>query len=212
MTDVILIKINSMFDIFNLKNKKKQGFTLIELMVSIALFSVVIVIALGSLMMVINASRKAKTIKTIVNNLHVAIEGMSREIRVGYDYTSGATIGNLVDSDGGEDGNNNSIGFHTKKNRPGHETWGLYKLENGKIMRWINESAAGSDGRNDGGWLSITTDNITVNKLEFRVAGTDNNDDIQPRVMIIIEGTAKIEKFETEFNIQTTVSQRKLAP
>lgn len=188
------------------KERKEYGFTLIELMVSIALFSVVIVIAMGSLMTVIDSSRKAKTIKTVVNNLHIAIEGMSREIRVGYDYTCGATNHGNIDSNGGTDCSDSDFGFHTKKQ--GGKA--LYRLNNGTIQRDLDESASG--GRDDGGWLNITADGITINNLEFKVEGTDLGDNIQPRVMIRIGGTAVIEKFTTDFNIQTTISQRRLAP
>lgn len=195
---------------WNNKNKEKQkAFTLIELMVSITLFSVVILIAIGALMMVIDSSHQAKTIKSVINNLHIVVEGMSREIRMGYDYTCSAdSEGDIVtEEEGGTDCPNgdNKIGFHTKENNG----WALYKLEGGAIERYLNEGV----NRDDGGFLRITDESIKVENLTFTVVGTDPGDNIQPRVLINITGEAKItEDFKTKFSIQTTVSQRNLAP
>lgn len=130
------------------KKKKKTGFTLIETMISITLFSAVMTIAIGALMIIIDASKKAKTIQSVVNNLNIVIEGMSREIRVGYDYSCGISSFAGI-TPGGRcrvDTSYNSFGFHTKE----VDGKALYKLHNEAIYRWIDERNAPSS-RNDGG-------------------------------------------------------------
>lgn len=68
------------------KIQKNSGFTLIEIIVSMALFVVVAVVSLGALLKVIDANTKAQTLKTAVTNLNFTMESMVRELRVGSNY------------------------------------------------------------------------------------------------------------------------------
>ncbi len=67
--------------IFNKNNNK--GFTLIEMVVSLGIFSVVAVIALGALVKIISANRKAQSLQSSLTNLNFAVESITRELRVG---------------------------------------------------------------------------------------------------------------------------------
>jgi prepilin-type N-terminal cleavage/methylation domain-containing protein len=69
------------------KNMSSQkGFTLIEMIVSLALFTVVAVIAVGALLKLMDTERKSVTLKTSIDNMSFALESMSREMRVGRNY------------------------------------------------------------------------------------------------------------------------------
>ncbi|MBU6427196.1 type II secretion system GspH family protein [Patescibacteria group bacterium] len=65
---------------------KISGFTLIEMIVALGLFSVVAVIALGSLVKIISANQKAQALQATFTNLNFALESMSRELRMGTVY------------------------------------------------------------------------------------------------------------------------------
>lgn len=70
-----------------MKCKKLQhGFTLVEIIVSIAIFIVVAVVALGALLKIIDANKKSESIKSVVTNLNFALDSMARDIRVGSHY------------------------------------------------------------------------------------------------------------------------------
>jgi len=60
---------------------KSRGFTLIEIIVSLAIFSVVAVIAIGALVRVTSANRQAQSIQSGVNNVSFIMDSMSRELR-----------------------------------------------------------------------------------------------------------------------------------
>ncbi len=60
-----------------------KGFTLVEMMVSLAIFSMVAVVALGAFVKIISANHKAQSLQSGINNLNFALEGISREIRAG---------------------------------------------------------------------------------------------------------------------------------
>lgn len=65
------------------------GFTLIEMIVSLGIFTLVAVVAIGAFLKIIDSNKKAQSLKTAVNNLNFALESMSREMRVGYGYYCG---------------------------------------------------------------------------------------------------------------------------
>jgi prepilin-type N-terminal cleavage/methylation domain-containing protein len=59
-----------------------HGFTLVEIIVSLAIFSVVSVVAVGALLKIVDANKKAQSIQSAMTNLNYALESMSRELRV----------------------------------------------------------------------------------------------------------------------------------
>jgi prepilin-type N-terminal cleavage/methylation domain-containing protein len=65
---------------------KQSGFTLIEMIVSLALFSVVITITVGALLVLINTSSQLQEKQTVLTNLSFALDSMTREIRTGTNY------------------------------------------------------------------------------------------------------------------------------
>src|SRR3990167_2897905 len=67
----------------------KGGFTLIELLVSVAVFSVIMAISLGSVISILDAGRKANSLRSVMTNLNFAVEVMSREIKFGKNYYCG---------------------------------------------------------------------------------------------------------------------------
>jgi prepilin-type N-terminal cleavage/methylation domain-containing protein len=78
--------------------KKSRAFTLVEIIVSLAIFSVVAVVALGALVKIISANKKAQSLQSAITNLNYAMESISREMRVGKDYACGGSYSNSGDT------------------------------------------------------------------------------------------------------------------
>ena len=78
---------------FNRRRPFGRGFTLVEMIVSVALFGIVMLVAVGALLSVVAANRQSQAIKTVINNLNFALESMSRNILTGSNYRcpSGST-------------------------------------------------------------------------------------------------------------------------
>jgi prepilin-type N-terminal cleavage/methylation domain-containing protein len=176
--------------------KKNKGFTLIEMLVAMTLFSFVITIALGALFTILKANEKAKIMKTVVNNLNVALEGMSREIRVGSEYNN-------------SNGSTSHFKFKTKEGCVGE-----YKLEDKLIKRRIKRkdpedpsSVCGDKG--DANFVAITGSDMEITDLSFNITGV-GADSFQPRVLILLKGKIDRPNINEVFNIQTTISQRKI--
>ncbi len=178
------------------KIKKEKAFTLIEMLISISLFTIVVTISFSALFSIMNANAKAKTMKLVINNLNMAMESMTREIRVGYRYTCSSAPSpttNGTDCSGG-----GRI---------------IFIAENGdKVAYRFSSSNKTIERTRNGKIVSLIGDDVNIEDLKFYVHGTGTGDNIQPRVLIVLKGAINRENEKTEFNIQTTVSQRKIAP
>ena len=187
--------------IFSIR-KNNTGFTLVEMIVAIALFSVVMVMGMGSLLNVLTASKQNQAIQTAVNNLGLAMEMMSREIRTGYNYHCG-TSGSITDTQDCMDGEN-YIAFEPYYGDPSNSNdQVVFKIENNRIQKSIDSGSH---------FASLTANELVIdNGSYFVVVGSDPDDTDQPKVIIAISGAvASNAKVSSPFNLQTTVSQRLL--
>jgi prepilin-type N-terminal cleavage/methylation domain-containing protein len=192
----------------------QRGFTLIELLVSVALFTIVMVTALGALLSLSAASRRAQAFKSAIDNLSSAVESMTRNIRTGSGYHCGSLTGGNCTTGGV----NNYTFVFTAFN--GQTTY--YRLENtttdsanaatvcGQTSGTVGCLARSTDGTN---WLAITAPEVVVESVgyPFYVFGTavGSADNIQPRVIFTVRGYVQVTgTIQIPFNIQTNVTQR----
>lgn len=186
----------------------KSGFSLIEMLVSVALFSIVVTTSIGTLLVLVDANAKSQSIQIAINNLSFAVDAMTREIRTGADFycastQTSVTSGSLLNS-GKRDCANGGNAIAFTDTRTGDRIG--YSLEhNGdKIQRRI-------DGTSGNAWLDMTGGNIIINTFEFVVTSSDNTDDEQPAVTIFIDANVgDATGLGSQFQIQTSVVQRKL--
>ena len=83
-------RIYTRYKILNTKySARSAGFTLVEMIVAVALFAVVMLVSVGALLSLTAANRKAQALQSVINNLNVALDGMVRSIRMGSDYHCG---------------------------------------------------------------------------------------------------------------------------
>lgn len=180
--------------------ENKNGFTLVEMLVAISLFIIVVFISIGSLLVVFDSNRKAQSSKTIVDNLNLTIENMSRTIRFGTKYHcgSGGTLSNPKNCD------NNTEG----------DTFLAVNFQSSTIIyRWggsINDPVQRSD---NGGasYTNITAPEVKIERLRFYVFGTTAGDNTQPYVVVVMKGyVGNKTTSQTKFSIETLMSQRAL--
>lgn len=173
--------------------KKTGGFTLVEMIVSLGLFTIILFAAMSSFLTLINADRKSRTTQVAMDNLNFALEDMSRRIKTGYAYDCDMLGGST-------DCPNGAMMFNfTDQNGVDKVT---YKLNDGKIER--NVRPIGQVGA----YVPATAPEITINSLKYIVNGTTSGDGVQPYVTILIKGTTNINSVTSSFNIQTTATQR----
>lgn len=180
--------------LFTFRFKFNRGFTLIEMIVAVSVFVVVMVSGIGALVSMIDANRKAQAMRIVMDNMNFSLENITRSMRVGVDYHCGA-FGDLnTTRDCAVDGDS----FIAFTNSAGERV--IFRLNNGRIEKSEDLGAS---------YLSITAPEITIEELRFFVQGSSETDNLQPKVLVIVRGTAGVsEKVRTTFNLQTFASQR----
>ncbi len=71
---------------YSSRQKITAGFTLIEMIVSLAIFSIIITMAIGALLALISNNQRLQGEQSVMTNLTFALDSMTREIRTGYNY------------------------------------------------------------------------------------------------------------------------------
>ncbi len=168
----------------------KKGFTLIELITALAIFMVIMTISMGSIIGIFDASRKSRTLKTVMNNLNFAMETMSKEMRFGKTYHCGP--GNIAVPQNCPSGDT-LMSFSSSE---GDQI--IYRLNQNRIEKQINGV----------GYTAVTAPEAVIESLQFYTLGADTSDSLQAKVLIKITGYAGADKNRSDFTLQTLVSQR----
>ena len=189
----------------------KQGYTLIELMVSIAIFSLIVAGPTGLFISALRNQNKAMALREIIDSSSNILEYISRSLRMAqkelnaplclsnhglnYQQTNSRTLGGEVYSGSG-------IKF-------------INHL--GECQEFFLDQTDGHSTKNqlmsskDGGLpMPITSNNLIVNKFEFQLSGEDQDDILQPRVTMLLEISDDSATGLPKITVQTTVSQRNL--
>lgn len=184
--------------------KKNKGFTLVEMLVAIAVFMIVMTVALGSLISIIDANKKAQSIKNVINNVNFALESISKDMRVGTEYSCDDGAGSYT---GNCPSGRNGVQYKSNKNKiVRYRFTDAPVVGEGNIQRCIMDDISSPCN-----WTSLTapTSTVLIKNMKFYVLGVGSVDLEQPRVIITIDGEAgSKEELRTSFNLQTTVSQR----
>lgn len=193
---------NSKFKICSLV--KQDGFTLVEMLIAVGLFSVIASISIGALLIIFDANRRSESSKTVVDNLNLSLENMVRTVRFGNSYHCGesGTLSNPADcSDGGE---TFAVQFDTDND--GDLETVVYKKCGSSIKRSENGVFNCNDTTN---MKNITSGDTVIERLKFYVLGSDTTDFKQPYVVAHISGYVGTSPTEqSKFSIQTLMSQR----
>jgi prepilin-type N-terminal cleavage/methylation domain-containing protein len=207
-----------------LKISKKRGFTLVEMIVALGVFSIVATVALGALMKIISANRKAQTLQTSITNLNFALESMSREFRDSKYFQCGDSLTSLGDCDDWSvesESVSKIISFDT--NKTGADASGspcnikhayLFKpvsdLPSDSDLLWTLERATQKPdctSITDTDFASILDPNVNIDGYSLQYI--KSSDDSFPLISVKISGfSGKKETDKTYFNIQTAVSPR----
>lgn len=210
---------------FNKTKQKKQGFSLMEMIIAVALFAFLMLSATKIFQMIIESQRNAISAQTLQENMRYAFEVMAKEIRMaslcntdcndivtdednGAGFALNATqykVYNITDNGAADP--DDVLYF---KNKDGQCV--LYYLDNERLKIYRGPDAIiGGETFND--YVAfITPDEIKVTDLKF--IGLDDEVDafhsLQPNVTMVVD--VKVDKFgqryEQAMKIQTTISSR----
>ena len=181
---------------------KNRGYTLIEVLVSVAVFGVIIAGPTGLFVLSLRNQNMSLALGETIDNTSHAVEYISRALRMA-----------RKDRDG------NCITQNYNFENPSADTSKImflnyqgccqeFSLSGSQIMQ--RKSSDGTTANFDSG-AYLTSDDLAITNFQFLIVGEGQADNLQPRVTMIFHiakdsaGTGL-----PAINVQTTVSQRNL--
>jgi len=177
-----------------MKLKINKGFTLVELLIAVGLFTIVASISIGAILSIFDVNKKSESSKTVVDNLNFSIENMARTVRFGGNYHCGSapTLGNPQDCSNGD-------------------TFLAVTFNSSVIIYRLNGTAIQRSDNGGSSYTNITSPETVVQYLRFYVFGSSISDTKEPYVVAVIKGyVGNKPTNQSVFSIETVMSQRTL--
>lgn len=214
-----------------MKNFSQHGFTLIEMIVSLAVFSIVITVSVGALLVLVATNEQLQGEQSVMTNLSFALDSMTREIRTGTSYYCGSAVGFGGTGNIFSDSTNldialaDKVGNCSNGNSLGHRLQGIAFVEGGnsitdgadRILYYFDRDTGQIYRRVGGGAAqSIVSSGIFISDMEVFVTGSKPlssggaSSEEQAVATIFIEAREINDPTEKTYQIQTTVTQRTL--
>lgn len=186
------------------KQNYNSGFTLVEVMIAITLFTAIMIIGTGAVLQTNAVHKKTQTMRSIMDNLNFIMEDMARNLRLGYSYECNAavptspTVITPTPTDCVNGGS--SLAFISADGTPFVYAIGSVSGSPVSVFKSKNGEAV----------IKLNPDEVVINpRSGFNVYGTEIGGN-QPRVVIRLSGTITAKNVSTDFDLETTVSQRLL--
>lgn len=180
-----------------------KSYTLIEVLVAVSIFTIVIAAPTGFLVGSLRGQQKALASQKLLDNTSYSLEYISRALRM------------------------------AKKDKWGECITAKYNYENPSgesSIRFLNydllcqefflqgdqlyeKKSTNKSANNFGDSIPLTSEDLEITSLKFRLSGESQTDNDQPRVTLFLEikgGKGQMEELRTLIKIQTTISQRNL--
>ena len=171
--------------------KTLRGFTLIEMIVSVGLFSVVMLVVTAAYLAIITLDKESRSTNELVVNLSFALESIARNVRTGTNYSC-AGAGN---------GTCEQLSFINAEGQP----ITYMRKPDGSIGQCTSGACTSATA------VGLTDPKIVIESLTFYVWGVGTEDQTQPQVLMSVRGTMQASATRTvDFTIQTSATQRVL--
>jgi len=183
-----LISRNSKFMLHN----SRQGFTVVELIVAVGLFSVIMSIAAGGLVRAFRTQRQTAAMMAANSNASLVLEQMTRELRTSYSFQMTSSLPCAA---------NEEISFTNAKNQ--NITYCRQVNGRGIIIKRIDV----------GDFRELTAENVDVKYLKFYPLGEALGDGSVARVTMTVginPASAEVSVKDVQVNLQTTISSRQV--
>ena len=182
-----------------IQTQNNKGFTLVEILVALAIFMLVMVVGISSLFTSNKSTKNTKALRFAMDNVNYAMDHMSRSLRLGSQFYCSTTNTSFPVNGGFDCVNGTDVFF-----RPAEHSIqdAMFRLEDGKVMKRMYVGSFNTD------FVALTAPEVNVTELRFTVIGSEIFDAIQPSVLILLKGDVTIGGETHEFSLQTLASQR----
>jgi hypothetical protein len=169
------------------------------MIISIGLFSVLVIAAIGVILGLSRAQSKAANLQAVLDNVRFSMELITRELRTGTSYQA---VTNVCPDQVGD-------GFQFVSHNRGSAEDRLYYLgASQSIMRVAPEATGAIDCTRA---RPLTAEEVAVDQFRIEIAGErPGPEDGQPRASLSVRAAARDPKLgaATTMNLHTTITQR----
>jgi prepilin-type N-terminal cleavage/methylation domain-containing protein len=199
-----------------------KSFTLLEILITVAIFGVAMVLVSGTFLRGAMRQRELIEVQNVADNLRAVMEIMTREMRMAKRDKEGVCLDVLPTDDYRGFSYclvdiSNNFQCNSGTNRPFSQ---LISGEGIKFLNYKNECVVYFK---DGDFLkkgvkkvagfetaTLSSANVKIETLNFWLRGESPKDQLQPRVVIVLKGVGKSGKTISSISTQTTVSLREV--
>jgi len=187
------------------RNKQINGFTLVEMMVSLALFTIVSTVTVGALLSIVGSNQRLVKQQTLTSSAIFSLDNMTREIRTGnYYYCGDSNTNRSINSVNDCVNGSTAMTFAESSTRTTAARRISYEFKNNSLFRKIGTL----------GEEKLLPDDVLLNTGQSRFFVTDTQTMTaagnvrQPSVTVIMVLQETVETAPT--TLQTTITQRSL--
>lgn len=164
------------------------------MLVSVAIFAIVVTMIMGTIVTIVDASRKARTMTEVMNNLNFSFESMTRTLKTAKSITAANS-----------DSNSGIIQAIDQKGRTV-----VYLFTKDGINKQVTENGVMTEDKITAADLKLSSWKIEKISSGAKAGGAAVGGN-QPRVFFSVKGRIETTRgIYSEFNLQSTVSQRQL--
>jgi len=186
------------------KSNFSKGYTIIEILVAVGIFTMIIAAPTGFLVGSIEAQRKALSSQELVNNVSYTLEYMSRALRMAKKDLTGDCIERGLNYENPAD-DISKIRFLNYKGYCQE-----FSLSDAQLKE---RKSIDGDKENLGEFFPLTSNDLEVELVRFQLSGAGQDDEFQPRITLFLKvkgARGQKPELQPEIKIQTTISQRNL--
>jgi prepilin-type N-terminal cleavage/methylation domain-containing protein len=192
------------------QNNKKNGFTLVEILVAISIFALIMVVAGGLFVHVLQSQKKVLAYQELFDQTSYIMEYITRGIRMAKKQrgatdpiTCLTTVGRNYELVGASP---HHLRFIRWDHLTATSTCYEFRLTANRLEVSRNRGVS---------WAPLTSPGLTVTNLRFNIIGDTSPAEpplLQPKITIlfVVEGREYIPGIRPRIHLQTTVSQRDL--
>ena len=195
-----------------------RGFTLVEMLIAVAVFSMALVVGVGALYSAQSINTKLQATHIIMDSVNLSLEVMTRNIRYGSSFYCAS---DLNDNSGNSTGSTNNCKYD-----PIVITSGGGKIVfkpvgstvSDRIAYYLDSSNRLTEAYSTDGGVTfpqikqISSDEVSITGLRFYVIGSKPSptDTDQPMITMILSGKTKTSggKQEASFVLQSSITSR----